>query len=292
MSKILLEIHIVTDIIGPLRLQEYGVAIFEVIKTKSALKKTIKKNLILVNGTIATTATLLKNQDKIELFSVSEKTTQKIVALKLEVIFEDDFLAIINKPPGILVSGNKFKTIDNALVQNLLPSNQLDATRPRPVHRLDYPTTGLLLIGKTVTSIIALNKMFKEKEISKTYYAITIRKMNPSGTIVNPIDSKEASTYYELESSVNSQRFESLNLVKLYPRTGRKHQLRIHVASLGNPILGDPVYGIENLILKGKGLFLHAHSLEFIHPFTKRKLFITKECPNKFQNIFPNDSCF
>ena len=193
---------------------------------------------------------------------------------------------MILKPAGILVSGNSFKTITNALAQNIQPSTLTDATKPQPVHRLDYATTGVLLVGKTSSSIRALNSMFKDKQVEKTYYAVTIGEMSDQGKITSEIDGKKSQSDYELVEAVSSKRFGKLNLVKLKPQTGRRHQLRKHLSSLDNPILGDAAYGIENLILKGKGLYLHAHSLSFIHPFTKKLVYLKVQLPNRFKKIF------
>jgi 23S rRNA pseudouridine1911/1915/1917 synthase len=173
----LTETHIAIALEKPIRLQEYAVGIFKTIPTKSGIKKAIKKQLVFVNGNLASTALFINGGEIIELFSLENENEFKRLDLDLEVLFEDDYLAVIYKPAGILVSGNSFSTIDNALAQNLKKSNQIDAVRPRPVHRLDYPTSGLLLIGKTTSSIIALNKLFENKEIQKTYHAITIGKM-------------------------------------------------------------------------------------------------------------------
>ncbi len=170
--------------------------------------------------------------------------------------------------------------------QNLIKSRQLDAVKAKPIHRLDYPTTGLLLIGKTNASIIALNKLFEYKQIKKTYFAITIGQMEFSGIINTLIDNKNSETHYEVLKTVVSKRFEYLNLVKLSPKTGRRHQLRKHMLSLGNPILGDKEYCNEKLILNGKGMYLHAGILEFIHPFTKQQIKIKKDFSNKFKKIF------
>ena len=193
---------------------------------------------------------------------------------------------MIHKPAGILVSGNTFKTIANALVQNLQISNLPDATKPQPVHRLDYATTGILLVGKTSSTIRALNKMFEDKKLEKTYYAITIGEMNDRGVITSEIDSKQSQTNYTLLEAVSSKRFGKLNLVQLKPQTGRRHQLRKHLSSIDNPILGDKEYGIENLILNGKGLYLHAYSLHFIHPFTNKQVYLKDEFPQRFKKIF------
>lgn len=281
----LLEAHKVPNLEKPIRLQEYGVGIFETKPTKSGLKKAIKKQLVFVNGNIATTALFIRGNEIIELFEAID--SRKEFDFKLNVLFEDDYLAIINKPAGIKVNGNSFATIDNALTQNLTPSTQKDAVRPRPVHRLDYPTSGLLLIGKTNSSIIALSKLFEHKKICKTYHAITIGKMQQFGKIQNLIDNKEALTTYKVLTTETSKRFGALNLIELHPKTGRKHQLRKHLFAINNPILGDKDYFINELILKGKGLYLHASSLEFIHPFTDKKLSINDKLPKKFKKIFP-----
>ena len=193
---------------------------------------------------------------------------------------------MIRKPAGILVSGNRFKTIANALAQNIKQSNLPDATTPQPVHRLDYPTTGILLVGKTRSSIRALNKMFEDNEIKKTYYAVTIGEMGLRRKIISKIDGKESQSNYTIKESVPSKKFGILNLVKLKPQTGRRHQLRKHLSSIGNPILGDKEYGIENLILSGKGLYLHAYSLKFTHPFTNKKVHIKDKLPQRFKKIF------
>ena len=279
-----LETHIAKKQKEPIRIQEYAVGIFKTTTTRSAVKKAIKKNLIFVNNSPTTTAKIIVGGEKITLFAPEERTT-KPLKLKLSVIFEDNYLAVIEKPAGILVSGNTFKTIDNALEQNINKSNQLDAVKPRPVHRLDYPTTGLLLIGKTSSSIQLLNQLFEHKKIKKIYHAITIGKMNSDGFILSNVNRKEAKSSYKTIHTVKSERFEFLNLVKLSPKTGRRHQLRVHLLSIGNPILGDQKYGIESLILKGKGLYLHASQLDFIHPFTKENLTLTSALPKKFNLI-------
>ena len=283
---ILLEKHIVPIQKYPVRIQEYAVGIFKTVATKSGIKKAIKKQLILVNGESTTTAKMIIGEEIITLLGDESEKKNKQLILKLNVVFEDDFLAIIHKPAGILVSGNKFKTIDNAIEQNLKKSSQQDAVRPRPIHRLDYPTSGLLLIGKTSSSIIALNQLFENKKIQKTYHAVTIKKMKPEGKIDLAIDDKKSLSYYKVLDSKISKRFECLNLLELYPKTGRRHQLRKHMSSIGNPILGDKEYGLKPLILNGKGLYLHASTLKFIHPFTEKEVEISTGLPKKFQKIF------
>ncbi|MGB5436561.1 MAG: RluA family pseudouridine synthase [Maribacter sp.] len=269
-----------------MRLQEYGVGIFSAAFTKSALKKALSKKCITVNDVIATSATLIHGGECIGLTIPKEVSPKKKLILPLKVLIEDDHLAVIHKPAGILVSGNTFKTIANALPQNIQPSILDDATKPQPVHRLDYATTGVLLVGKTSSAIRALNRMFEDNMVEKTYYAVTIGNMNDQGKITSEIEGKKSQSNYNLVEAVSSIRFGKLNLVELKPKTGRRHQLRKHLSSIAHPILGDKEYGIENLILNGKGLYLHAYSLCFIHPFTSHQVYIKAELPQRFKKIF------
>lgn len=282
------EVHIVPKTVFPIRLQEYGVGIFDFCMTKSALKKALKKEYITVNGTTASTSTFINGGETIKL-SVPEELhpKKKKLIFSLDVLYEDEYLALIHKPAGILVSGNRFKTIANALTQNLHQSILPDATTPQPVHRLDYATTGILLVGKTSSSIRALNALFEEKKVRKIYYAISIGEMKKSGKITSEIDGKSSETDFSVCDSVPSERFGRLNLVELKPKTGRRHQLRKHLFGIGNPILGDKKYNNEGLILYGNGLYLHAFSLEFEHPFTGEKVEIEDKLSQKFRKIFP-----
>lgn len=282
----ILETHTATKQEKPIRFQEYGIGIFHTITTKSALKKAIKKGLITIDESLATTSKYILGGEIIELHQPKKNKALKQLKLNLEVLFEDDYLAIIYKPAGILVSGNKWVTITNALTQNLKKSSQKDAIHPQPVHRLDYPTSGVLLVGKTSIAILKLNKLFETKEIEKTYYAITIGKMCSGGLINFKIDDKNASTLFKVLHFVKSNRFNYLNLVELKPKTGRKHQLRKHLSSIGHQILGDQNYGKTELILKGKGLYLQANTLKFIHPFTKEEIMVSTDLPKKFTKIF------
>lgn len=110
--------------------------------------------------------------------------------------------------------------------------------------------------------------------------------MKNQGKLTLKIDNKVSQSNYKVISVLSSKRFNTLNLVELKPITGRRHQLRKHLASIGNPILGDKDYGKEPYILKGKGLYLHAYTLKFIHPFTNEKMSFKDELPKRFIKIF------
>ncbi|MFD0861184.1 pseudouridine synthase [Sungkyunkwania multivorans] len=277
-----LETHIVPLLSEEIRLQDYGTSIFSAITTKSALKKTIKQGGIRIDGEIATTGHWIKEGQTIELLDL-EKPLQKIFKLPLTVIFEDDHLAIIKKPAGYPTSGNYFRTIQNALPFNLKISKGADAMKiPRPVHRLDNPTSGLLIIAKTRSAQKHLHQQFEEQHISKTYVALVVGTPKLEGEITLPINDRAANTYFETLKTVNSLRNETLSSLKLYPRTGRTHQLRIHLSAIGHPIVGDALYGKEGHTLKHKGLFLSAVGLALKHPHTDQRLRFELPPPNKF----------
>ncbi len=269
------------------RLSEIAPEMFTSAPSKKSVKKAIKNGRVFVNGKPGKTGDFMKGGEELEWFEDIAAKTKPVVDYPIEVIYEDEYLAVVNKPAGLLVSGNKKFTLENALPSNLNICSLNDALKyPEPIHRLDYPTSGALLIGKTQESVIALNKVFESRNINKQYLAITIGEMPQSGIIEKEVDGKHAKSAYKVLNTEVSERFTSLNLVELTLFTGRRHQLRMHLASIGNPILGDAQYGQEGLILKGKGLYLHSYSLEFNHPFTKEKLKILAPIPKKFKKIF------
>ncbi len=283
-----IETHKVPQLDIRIRLSEYAPGIFKTIFSKKGIKKAIKKGWVTINGDVGYTSDYIVGGETIELFQSKTPLNKPIIDINLEVVYEDDYLAIINKPSGILVSGNKKYTLENGLPKVINKSKQKDALqRPEPIHRLDYPTSGALLIGKTSQSVILLNKMFENRKIKKKYYAITIGFQKNSGVIETHIDDKPSKSEYRIILSLDSRKYESLNLVELIPHTGRRHQLRIHLASIGNPILGDINYGKEGLIGKGNGLYLHASSLDFTHPITGNMVSVIIPLPKKFQKLFP-----
>ncbi|HAP70047.1 MAG TPA: RNA pseudouridine synthase [Flavobacteriales bacterium] len=279
--------HIVARLERPIRLSDYAGSIFKTIPSRKGMKKAIDKGLVRLNEKTAKTGDFISENDVIELLE-DPSQTRPTIELELEVLFEDQHLAIVYKPSGIEVSGNKKWTLENALSSNLESSTELDALKfAEPIHRLDYPTSGALLIGKTATSVTALNKLFENRKVKKVYHAVAIGKMDESGTIEIPIDGKPSKSTFTVLQTVVSERFEFLNLVQLEPQTGRRHQLRKHLSQIGNPILGDRDYGKEGLILSGKGLYLHASSLHFRHPITDVDLRTEAPLPKKFKKLFP-----
>jgi len=255
---------------------------FKLLPSRKSVKKAIDKGEIHLNGQKTETGYWLKGGEIITLVDL-EDNPPKPYHLHLEVVYEDEYLAIINKPAGLLVSGNAFKTVTNALANNLTPSTQEDALKwPLPTHRLDKATSGLLIIAKTINCRIALGRLFENKEIEKTYHAIVMGEIPKSGIIDSEVDNKNAITHFETIKTVNSLRSKKLNLVQFEPKTGRTHQLRIHSACIGKSILGDSIYGDKNNTLKHKGLFLCATKLSFQHPILKRQIIAKIDYPKKY----------
>ena len=275
------------------RLSDYVAGKFVSISSKKGMKKAISKGLVKVNEQRGTTGKYVNAGDIITLHAdplIEKKVTTKV---ELDVLFEDDHLAIIHKPAGIIVSGNKRHTIENALPHNLTKSELPDALpRPLPVHRLDFPTSGTLLIAKTSSAVTELGNMFARREIIKKYHAITQAPkgvdLDDKGTIDKEIKGKSAVTEFKVINRIASPKFNQLVLLELSPSTGRRHQLRIHLSDKGTPILGDKTYGIEGQILKGKGLFLHASELSFKHPFADDTVTAASPLPAKFDRILQN----
>jgi 23S rRNA-/tRNA-specific pseudouridylate synthase len=158
----------------------------------------------------------------------------------------------------------------------------------RPVHRLDMPTSGLLLVAKTASALMKLGQMLEKREIQKKYYAIVGGNLLGSGKITIPIDDQKSISYYQFISQCHSLKMQWLTLVELSPFTGRTHQLRIHMANHGFPIVGDQQYG-DGPLLKGKGLFLAAVELSFLHPATNEAIKIKIKQPKKFNDLMERE---
>lgn len=273
--------HIVPEHSSRQRLSDYCCGIFAALPSRKSVKKAIRAGRLLLNGKQGNTGDWVKPGMQIDL--LAPEKTRPDYELRLEVIHEDQHIALINKPAGIPVSGNQFRTIANTLPFNLKPSSAPDAlAAPFPVHRLDSPTSGLLLIAKTGSAHQHLGQAFEQNKIKKIYQAIVTGKPPESGTIELPIEGKPAYTRYELLQSVPSLKNEQLSLLRLFPSTGRTHQIRIHLAQIGHPIMGDKLYGEPGKIYQGKGLFLCATGLQFSHPKSAELLPFVINPPNKF----------
>jgi 23S rRNA pseudouridine1911/1915/1917 synthase len=282
---VIIEEHIAPSLEAPSRLSDYLIGKLQLINTRKGVKTAIKRGEVWLEGKKGNTGDWVKGGEKIQLME-AKLIVRKVFPMEFPVVFEDDYIAIINKPSGIPVSGNLFRTIENALPNNIQPSSQTDKLPfARAAHRLDAPTSGLLIIAKTRKARVELGRMFEAKTIHKIYQAIVIGEMANAGTIDFPIEDKASLTIFKNIKTIPSVRNQHLSLVELQPKTGRTHQLRIHLSQLGFPIMGDKLYGTEGNIIKGKGLFLSSVGLAFEHPITGEKLEFTVNPPNKFDRL-------
>jgi len=285
---IILEKHIVPEGEYHIRLQEYAGTVFEKLQSRSAVKKCIAKKCILIDDEIAETSNWIKAGQLIELIA-PDTNPKKVFQLQLEVLYEDDYFAAVNKPAGFPTNGNYYKTIENALPYNLKASSKVDALNfPKPVHRLDNPTSGILLVAKTKSAQINLHNQFEAKTIQKEYHAVLAGKLSESGTINTDINTQKALTEYKTITQVQALQNGYLTLVQLFPKTGRTHQLRIHLSELGFPIVGDKLYAPKNVMMH-KGLFLAATNIKFQHPNTQETIIITAAIPNKFNSYLTRE---
>ena len=206
--------------------------------------------------------------------------------MDLEVLFEDEHIAVLHKPAGFPTSGNFFKTIENALPHNLFRSAEIDVLPyPLPAHRLDNPTAGILLCAKTRNSLIKLQQDFSEKKISKIYFTLVHGRIESASTLDSEIEEKPASTLIKPLKffKINSQTY---TLVEAKPLTGKTHQIRIHLSRNNNPIVGDKIYGIEETgYFKKKNLFLFSGEIYFSHPVTGEEMNLSIPLPKRFRNL-------
>lgn len=277
------ERHIVENCEPFERMEAYCFGKISGLTTRKGIKKAIKRGELLLNSKKECGSEFVKQGDVIEWVYADKVQPFKLFPLDLEILYEDEHLAVMNKPPGFPVSGNYHKTIEHALPHNLKPSGEQDALPyPLPCHRLDRSTSGCLLVAKTYAARIHIGAQFENSTIQKVYHALVVGGNIDNQEINFPIDSKTSLSSLELVQSVPSLTNGLISLIKLIPHTGRTHQLRIHCAEIQHPILGDPLYGNPASLLKGKGLFLASTQVSFIHPASGERKVVESCIPNKF----------
>jgi len=281
--------HIVNSIQNKIRFIDYTINLFDSIPTRSGVKKAIKKRRFLLNNVVANTGDWINNGDVIDLLLDDSKNPKQFI-LDVPIIYEDEFLAVVNKPSGIVVSGNQFNTLENAMVDMFnLSSDPTAYGWAKPVHRLDSATSGLVLFAKSSKDHALLNEMFKQKLFEKEYIAILQGALSDHVIVKNEIDGKAAQTELTTIKRIKSLQNDFISIVRVKPVTGRTHQIRIHTSQLGYPIIGDTIYGVNGNVLKHKGLFLCANRLKFNHPRTKEVIDISIELPNKFKALIDRE---
>ena len=275
------------------RLDIYLSTKFDTTISRSLWQKYIKAGYVSVNNKVATTPKFeVDETDEIAL-NLPEKEQMDV---DLPILYEDDDVIVVNKPSGLLTHA-KGGLSDEPTVAEIIrqkTSFATDTDRPGIVHRLDRDTSGLLIVAKNPESAAHLQRQFAERTAKKTYVAITDGKpklnaakidlpigRNPSAPSTFRIDpnGKSAQTTYHVLVENDAQ-----SLVELKPTTGRTHQLRVHLAHLNAPILGDRVYGKSS----NCRMMLHAQKLEITLPSGERKVF-EAIVPDEFKRFFPED---
>jgi len=286
--------------------------------TRSYIKKLIEKNNVKLNEIINTSpSTRLKTKDKITI-NIFEEESLMITPykIKLDIVFEDKDLLIINKPKGMVVhpgAGNYKNTLVNALIykyKNGL-SDINGGSRPGIVHRIDKDTSGLLVIAKNNLTHSNLGKQFSEHSIKRRYQClawgvirplngrietlISRNKKNRQLMTVSDVNGKKAITNYKTIKVFNIKDIPKISLIECELETGRTHQIRVHLKYKGTSLLGDKQYGKKNMkfkkinkdflnkLSKFSGQALHAQTLGFIHPTKKKWVSFESKLPSDFK---------
>lgn len=273
------------------RIDKFCAIVLEQNFSRSFLQKLIKANALRVNDEAVKQNYRVKKNDRIEIF-IPEPEKIEIVPedVPFDIVYEDDDLAVINKPAGVVVhpgAGNWRGTLVNGLLFRLKNLSSIGGVeRPGIVHRLDKDTAGLLLIAKNDRSHKSLSDQFSQRKIEKKYEAIVIGKpAHAYGIIDRPIgrhpvyrhkmvvsdDGKEAVTEYTIKKIWNTPEG-VFSLLEIRLHTGRTHQIRVHLSSIGLPIVADPIYSKKHDRFKVPFIMLASRKISFEHPTTQKQM--------------------
>ena len=289
----------------------------ELLYSRALIEKLIDNKKISNNANLVTKKSLiLKGDDIINVVLDQENISQKLPEkenIPLVILYEDEYLAIIDKPAGMTVHpapGNYTGTLVNALLYHFeknLSNNQDNQMRPGIVHRLDKDTSGVLIITKDNKTHFELSKLFAERKVLKTYFCICLGTFQSDvGSINHPI-SRNKSDRKKMAIDPNGKsaltrytvlrEYEYFSVLKIEIETGRTHQIRVHLDAINHPVLGDIVYNNlkktlnrvphkEQISLKQflsnnlKRQALHAWELRFVHPITNKEIYVSANIPN------------
>ncbi|MDO9555108.1 MAG: RluA family pseudouridine synthase [Atribacterota bacterium] len=275
----------------------------EICPSRSQIRNLITQGKIRVNTNPVKPSYILKNGDVIDLAIPENKELEvEVEAIPLDIIYEDEYLVVVNKPADMIVHpAGKIRsgTLVNALLYHCRDSLSGigGVIRPGIVHRLDKNTSGLLVVAKNDFAHLDLSKQIKEHQVTKKYLALVHGSLkDDSGIIDAPIGrslknrkkmavtvegkSREAVTQFKV-----LKRFSGYTLVEATLRTGRTHQIRVHLAFIGYPIVGDQLYGHKRQGLNINRQALHSHVLGFVHPSSKKYMEFCAPLPQDMQKI-------
>ena len=269
--------------------------------SRTMIQKLIEEGNILVNGKSKKISYKVQIGDEIELNIPEAKEIElKAENIPVEVVYEDNDIIVVNKPKGMVVhpaNGNPDGTLVNAIMAMCKDSLSGIGGEIRPgiVHRLDKDTSGLLIVAKNDKAHINMSEQIKNREVKKIYIALVRGVVSENEATINmPIgrstkdrkkmavrkDGKEAVTHFKV-----LKRYNKYTLLEVKIDTGRTHQIRVHMAEIGHPVVGDMVYSNGKNVFGVEGQMLHAKSLDFKHPITGKQMHLEAELPEYFEKV-------
>lgn len=270
--------------------------------SRSQVQKMLESGLVELNSSKVKKNYKLTEGDLIEaeIMEESEMPLPQAENIPLDIIFEDDRLILVNKPAGMAVhpsQGNESGTLVNALLKhtggNL--SHVGDSYRPGIVHRIDKDTSGILLVAKDDQSHERLERMIQERKVDRLYLAIVRDNIKEDEMLIDqPIDRDKRNRLrrWVVEGGRPAltrfrviERFGPATLLELKLETGRTHQIRVHMAYINHPLLGDSMYSSGSKDFAAKRQMLHSHQIRFTHPFTGEYMNYTADPPEDFENL-------
>ncbi|MBC8569631.1 RluA family pseudouridine synthase [Zongyangia hominis] len=283
---------------GNVRLDKYLADVLEG-QSRSGVQRLMEEGHVFLSGKPAAKNAKVQTGDWVEVL-IPPPASLDVEAqdIPLDIVYEDDDLLVVNKPKGMVVhpaAGNPDGTLVNALLYHCKDSLSGigGVLRPGIVHRIDKDTSGLLMVAKNDFAHLSLAQQIKDHSFTRIYAAVVYGNIKEeSGTVNAPIgrhptdrkkmcvtekNSREAVTHFEVV-----ERLRGFTQLKVRLETGRTHQIRVHMAYLGHPVAGDPVYGPKKVIRSLGGQCLHAQTLGFVHPRTGEYLEFTAPPPDSF----------
>lgn len=273
--------------------------------SRSMIQKLLEESKITVNGNVVKASYKVQVGDRIQI-EIEPPKEVKLEAqdIPIDIIYEDDDIIVVNKPKGLVVhpaNGNPDGTLVNAIMA--ICKDSLSGIggelRPGIVHRLDKDTSGLLIIAKNDKAHINMSEQIKDRKVKKTYIALVRGTITENEATINmPIgrstkdrkkmavtkNGKEAITHFKVLNRYTTSKA-SYTLLEIKIDTGRTHQIRVHMAEIGHPVVGDMVYSNGKNEFGVIGQCLHAKKLEFCHPITGKKMSFEAPLPEYFENI-------
>lgn len=278
--------------------------------SRARLQRVIEAEDVLVNGKPSKPSYKLRQHDELEVELTTPATTSFTPeAIPIEIVYEDDTLVVVNKPAGLVVhpaAGIHSGTLANALAYHFQQLPNASSVRPGIVHRLDRDTSGLLVVAKTESALENLSDQFRDRSVYKSYVALVHGRVpSDSGRIEEPLARDRSNrTRMAVVRGCRSAlsiyrvnlRFNRFTLLDVELKTGRTHQIRVHLAWLKHPVVGDETYGggrdntIQNPKLKSQirslgRQFLHAEKLAFAHPKTGERVLYQSPLPPELSNL-------